>query len=201
DEVIVPEPCFVAYQPTVVFAGGTPVAVPTYVAQSFQVTVDDLERARTPRTKAVLLGYPNNPTGAVLERARLAEIAEWAGANDLLIISDEIYDRLVYGIEHTCFSSLAGMRDRSILLGGFSKAYAMTGWRLLRLPVHRGDRPERRRVLRAPAHGGEGRRGPRLSLRQIGRGARPRFLCHLPPEHRGGAQQDRAVPFEAALVF
>src|SRR5438128_2432233 len=130
DEVIVPEPCFVAYQPTVVFAGGTPVAVPTYVAQSFQVAVDDLERARTPRTKAVLLGYPNNPTGAVLERSRLVEIAEWAGANDLLVVSDEIYDRLVYDIEHTCFSSLPGMRDRTILLGGFSKGYAMTGWRI-----------------------------------------------------------------------
>jgi aminotransferase len=130
DEVIVPEPCFVAYQPTVVFGGGVPVAVPTYVSQDFQVTVDDLERARTSRTKAVLLGYPNNPTGAVLERQRLAEIAEWAETNDLLVVSDEIYDRLVYGIEHTCFSSLPGMRERTILLGGFSKSYAMTGWRI-----------------------------------------------------------------------
>jgi aminotransferase len=130
DEVIVPEPCFVAYQPTVVFAGGTPVAVPTFVAQGFQVTVDDLERARTPRTRAILLGYPNNPTGAVLERARLLDIARWAEAHDLVVISDEIYDRLVYGIEHTCFSSLPGMRERTILLGGFSKAYAMTGWRI-----------------------------------------------------------------------
>src|SRR5438067_5553651 len=77
-EVIVPEPCFVAYQPTVLFAGGVPVAVPTYVGQDFQVTVEDLEKARTPRTRAVLLGYPNNPTGAVLERSRLAEIAKWA---------------------------------------------------------------------------------------------------------------------------
>ncbi len=118
DEVIVPEPCFVAYQPTVVFAGGVPVAVPTYVAQDFQVTVDDLERMRTPRTKAVLLGYPNNPTGAVLSRDRLVDIAEWADANDLLVVSDEIYDRLVYGVEHTCFSSLPGMRERTILLGG-----------------------------------------------------------------------------------
>lgn len=129
-EVIVPEPCFVAYQPTVVFAGGVPVPVPTYVQQSFQVTVDDLEKARTPRTRALLLGYPNNPTGAVLEHSRLAEIADWAARHDLLVISDEIYDRLVYGIEHTCFSSLPGMRERTILLGGFSKAYAMTGWRI-----------------------------------------------------------------------
>jgi aminotransferase len=129
-EVIVPEPCFVAYQPTVVFAGGVAVPVPTYLSQQFQVTVDDLEKARTSRTRAVLLGYPNNPTGAVLERSRLAEIAEWAERNNLLVISDEIYDRLVYGIEHTCFSTLPGMSERTILLGGFSKAYAMTGWRI-----------------------------------------------------------------------
>jgi aminotransferase len=130
DEVIVPEPCFVAYQPTVIFGGGKPIPVPTYVEQDFQVTVNDLERARTERTKAVLLGYPNNPTGAVLERGRLLEIAEWARAHDLLIISDEIYDRLVYGIEHTCVAALPEMRERTILLGGFSKAYAMTGWRI-----------------------------------------------------------------------
>ena len=130
DEVIVPEPCFVAYQPTVVFAGGKPISVPTFVAQDFQVTVDELERAYTPRMKALLLGYPNNPTGAVLERARLGEIAEWAESRDLLVISDEIYNRLVYGIEHTCFSSLSGMKERTIVLGGFSKSYAMTGWRI-----------------------------------------------------------------------
>ena len=130
DEVIVPEPCFVAYQPAVTFAGGVPVVVPTYVEQDFQVTVDDLERARTPRTKAILLGYPNNPTGAVLDRSRMLEIAEWANAHDVLVVSDEIYDRLVYGIEHTCFASLPGARDRTILLGGFSKSYAMTGWRI-----------------------------------------------------------------------
>ncbi len=130
DEVIVPEPCFVAYQPTVVFAGGKPVAVPTYVEQDFQVTIDELEKARTRHTKAVLLGYPNNPTGAVLEHSRLAEIAEWAEKNNLLVIADEIYDRLVYGIEHTCFASLPNMRERTVLLGGFSKSYAMTGWRI-----------------------------------------------------------------------
>jgi aminotransferase len=130
DEVIVPEPCFVAYQPTVVFAGGKPVAVPTFVEQEFQVTVDELEKARTPRTKALLLGYPNNPTGAVLERSRLVEIAEWAEKHDLLVVADEIYDRLVYGIDHTCFASLPCMRERTVLLGGFSKSYAMTGWRI-----------------------------------------------------------------------
>jgi aminotransferase len=85
---------------------------------------------RTPHTRRVLLGYPNNPTGAVLDRGRLLEIAEWAEAHDLLVVSDEIYDRLVYGVEHTCFSSLPNMRERTILLGGFSKSYAMTGWRI-----------------------------------------------------------------------
>nr|AIA14919.1 Aminotransferase class I and II [uncultured bacterium]AIA15725.1 Aminotransferase class I and II [uncultured bacterium] len=129
-EVIVPEPCFVAYQPTVIFAGGVPVPVPTYVSQDFQVTVEDLEKARTPRTRALLLGYPNNPTGAVLDRSRMAEIAAWAEEHDLLVVSDEIYDRLVYGIEHTCFSSLPGMWKRTILLSGFSKSHAMTGWRI-----------------------------------------------------------------------
>nr|AIA15493.1 Aminotransferase class I and II [uncultured bacterium] len=129
-EVIVPEPCFVAYQPTVIFAGGVPVAVPTHVSQNFQVTVEDLEKARTTQTRAILLGYPNNPTGAVLDRSRLIEIATWAQQNDLLVISDEIYDRLVYGTEHTCFSALPGMWKRTILLGGFSKSYAMTGWRI-----------------------------------------------------------------------
>jgi aminotransferase len=130
EEVIVPEPCFVAYQPTVTFAGGVPKPVPTYVEQDFQVTVDDLEKARTSKTKAVLLGYPNNPTGAVLERERLVEIARWAEEHDLVVVADEIYDRLVYGIEHTCFAALPGMRERTILLSGFSKSYAMTGWRI-----------------------------------------------------------------------
>lgn len=130
DEVIVPEPCFVAYQPTVIFAGGRPVSVPTFLNQDFQVAIDDLEQARTPRTKALLLGYPNNPTGAVLDRSRLVQIADWAEANNLLVISDEIYDRLVYGTEHICFPALERMRERTILLGGFSKSYAMTGWRI-----------------------------------------------------------------------
>ena len=130
DEVIIPEPCFVAYGPSAVFAGGTVVSVPTYVEDGFQVTGATIEAAVTPRTKAILIGYPNNPTGAVMTRDRLLEVAAVAEKYDLLVISDEIYDRLVYGVEHTCFASLPGMRDRTVLLGGFSKAYAMTGWRL-----------------------------------------------------------------------
>jgi aminotransferase len=130
DEVIVPEPCFVSYRPGVIFAGGTPVAVPTYAANDFQLTAGEVRAAITPRTKALLLGYPNNPTGAVMTRERLLEIAAIAQEHDLLVFSDEIYDRLVYGVEHTCFASLPGMQERTVLLGGFSKAYAMTGWRV-----------------------------------------------------------------------
>jgi aminotransferase len=130
DEVIVPEPCFVAYASGVTLAGGTPVTVPTYVHERFQVTPAAIKGAITSRTKALLIGYPNNPTGAVLSRERIAEIAALAEKHDLLVLSDEIYDRLVYGVEHTCFSSLPGMRERTVVLQGFSKAYAMTGFRV-----------------------------------------------------------------------
>jgi aminotransferase len=130
DEVIVPEPSFVAYPASVVFAGGTPINVPTSVEHAFQVTGDAIAKVITPRTRAILIGYPNNPTGAVMPRERLLEIAALAEKHDLLVFSDEIYDRLVYGVAHTCFASLPGMRNRTVLLGGFSKAYAMTGWRL-----------------------------------------------------------------------
>ncbi len=130
DEVIVPQPCFVAYTAEVVFAGGVPVPVPTYVETSFQVTAAQIEAAITPRTKALLIGYPNNPTGAVMDRARMLEIADVAKKHDLLVLSDEIYDRLVYGVAHTHVPSLPGMRERTVLLGGLSKNYAMTGWRI-----------------------------------------------------------------------
>ncbi|NLE76732.1 MAG: aminotransferase class I/II-fold pyridoxal phosphate-dependent enzyme [Chloroflexi bacterium] len=130
DEVIVPQPCFVSYVPEVLFAGGRAVPLPTHVGEGFQVNVPALEQLITPRTKALLIGYPNNPTGAVLSRERLAAIADVAERRDLLVISDEIYDRLVYGVPHTCFAALPGMRERTVLLGGFSKSYAMTGWRI-----------------------------------------------------------------------
>ena len=130
DEVLVVEPCFVAYKPSVVLAGGTAAMVPTYVENDFQVTAEELERHITPQTKAIFIGYPNNPTGAVLGKQRLQQIADLAEKYDLLVISDEIYDRLVYGIQHTNFASLPRMQDRTILLGGFSKSYAMTGWRV-----------------------------------------------------------------------
>jgi len=130
DEVIVPTPCFVSYQPEVLFAGGTPVAFPTRVDDDFQVEAADLEGYITPKTKALLIGYPNNPTGAVMSRERLMAIGNLAEKHDLLVISDEIYDRLVYDHTHVCFASLPGMRERTVTLGGFSKDYAMTGWRI-----------------------------------------------------------------------
>jgi aminotransferase len=130
DEVIVPEPCFVAYTACVIFAGGVPVTVPTYVADEFMVDPKAIEAAITPRTKAILIGYPNNPTGAVIDAARMQAIVDIARAHNLVLLSEEIYDRLVYGVEHVCAAACEGARDLTVLMGGFSKAYAMTGWRL-----------------------------------------------------------------------
>jgi aminotransferase len=122
DEVIVPTPSFVSYQPEVIFAGGTPIPLPTKHEDEFQVLAEDVEALITEKTKAILIGYPNNPTGAVMTRAKLAELAQLVERHDLLVISDEIYDRLVYGgHQHTCFASLPSMFDRTITLGGFSK--------------------------------------------------------------------------------
>ncbi|MER3473600.1 MAG: aromatic amino acid aminotransferase [Armatimonadota bacterium] len=130
DEVIFFEPSYVSYPPCVMFAGGTPVPVPTDYRQGFQPDVDRLRDAITPRTKAILLCYPNNPTGTVAEREVLEAIVNLAVEHDLYLVSDEIYDRLVYDTEHTCVASLPGAQERTILLGGFSKSYAMTGWRI-----------------------------------------------------------------------
>jgi len=130
DEVIILTPCFVAYQAEVLLAGGVPVEVPCRLENNFDVDPDDIRAAITPRTKAILIGFPNNPTGAVASRERLLEIARLAEQHDLIVLSDEIYDRLVYGIDHVCFPALPGMRERSVLVGGFSKDYAMTGWRI-----------------------------------------------------------------------
>ncbi len=130
DEVLVPEPCYVSYNACVSLAGGVPVSVCSSRENEFRVTVDQLAAALTPRTKALLIGYPNNPTGAVMSREDLAAIARFAEQHDLIVISDEIYASLTYDGEHTCFASLPDMRDRTILLNGFSKAYAMTGWRI-----------------------------------------------------------------------
>jgi len=130
DEVIIPTPCFVSYQAEVILAGGKPAEVYTNMEEDFQPDPAVIEKAIRPNTKAILLGYPNNPTGAVCSRERLQAIADIAQKHNILVISDEIYDRLVYGHEHVCFPSLPGMQERTLLLGGFSKSYAMTGWRV-----------------------------------------------------------------------
>jgi len=131
DEVIIHTPCFVSYQAEVQLAGGVPVEIPAKMENDFQVDPDEIRAAINPRTKVIFVGYPSNPTGAVAERESLLEIAEVAEQNDLLIVSDEIYDQLVYGFEHVCVPALAeSIKRRTILLGGFSKAYAMTGWRI-----------------------------------------------------------------------
>jgi aminotransferase len=131
DEVIIPTPCFVSYQPEVIMAGGVPVEIPTRMEDNFQVDPDQIRAAITPRTKAIFVGYPSNPTGAVASLEVLTEIARMAEEHDLLLLSDEIYDRLVYGVKHVCVPAISEtIRRRTILLGGFSKDYAMTGWRI-----------------------------------------------------------------------
>lgn len=130
DEVLFVEPCYVSYLPGIHFAGGIPVAVPSRGEESFRIRPADIEAAITPRTKAILLCYPSNPTGATQTRENLQAIVDLAVKHDLYLISDEIYDRLTYVGEHTCVSSLPGAQERTVLLNGFSKAYAMTGWRI-----------------------------------------------------------------------
>lgn len=130
DEVLSPDPGYVAYLPAVLLAGGTYLQVPTRADDGFTLRPEELEQRISPRTKALLIGYPANPTGAVMSREVMLAVAEIAEQHNLFVISDEIYDRLVYSVEHVCFATLPRMQDRTILLGGFSKAYAMTGWRL-----------------------------------------------------------------------
>ncbi|MBO4470836.1 MAG: aminotransferase class I/II-fold pyridoxal phosphate-dependent enzyme [Clostridia bacterium] len=131
DEVLVPDPSYVSYAPCVVFAGGVAVPVRTTQENQFRLKAEDLEKAVTPRTKLLILPYPNNPTGAVMRKEDLEEIAEVISRHDLLVISDEIYSELVYGENgHTAFASIPGMYERTVTINGFSKAFAMTGWRV-----------------------------------------------------------------------
>jgi aminotransferase len=130
DEVLIGEPCYVSYAPCVAFAGGRPVMVTTRAEDEFRLLKEHLIAGISERTKAILLCYPNNPTGAIMTRADLEEVAQVAKAYNLLVISDEAYAELTYGIEHTSIANLPGMQERTILLNGFSKMFAMTGWRL-----------------------------------------------------------------------
>jgi aminotransferase len=130
DEVIIPDPCYVAYPANTTLAGGMPISTPTSAENNFAIKATDIEARITKQTKAILIGYPANPTGAVMSKSESSAIAELAKKYNLLVISDEIYARLVYGVEHICFPSLPGMKERSILISGFSKSHAMTGWRI-----------------------------------------------------------------------
>ncbi|WP_078414163.1 aminotransferase [Priestia abyssalis] len=130
DEVIIPEPTFVSYAPLVSLAGGHPVGVETTIDTEFKLEAEQLEKAIGPKTKALLLCSPNNPTGSLLTKEELEKIAQIVRKHDLLVISDEIYAELTYDGEHSSIASLDGMRERTILVSGFSKGFAMTGWRL-----------------------------------------------------------------------
>ncbi|MBQ7036274.1 MAG: aminotransferase class I/II-fold pyridoxal phosphate-dependent enzyme [Clostridia bacterium] len=130
DEVLVPQPSFVCYSPCVTLAGGTPVPIVTKEEDEFRLTADALRSAITPKTKLLVFPFPNNPTGGIMEKEHLLEIAEVLKDTDILVLSDEIYAELTYGAQHVSIASLPGMQERTILVSGFSKAYAMTGWRL-----------------------------------------------------------------------
>lgn len=130
EEVIIPEPSYVSYVPCTIMAGGTPVVVNLKEENEFRLTAEELEAAITPETKVLILPFPNNPTGAIMERSDLEAIAKLCIEHDIFVLSDEIYAALTYKGEHATIASLPGMKERTILINGFSKAYAMTGWRL-----------------------------------------------------------------------
>ena len=130
DEVIIPEPCYVSYKPCVIFAGGVPVTLPSDASSGFTTSAEAVAKVITPKTKAILLSYPCNPTGATMQAEELQKIVDVAVEHDLYIVTDEIYDRLTYSGRHCCVAALKNAYDRTILLNGFSKAYAMTGWRI-----------------------------------------------------------------------
>lgn len=131
DEVIIPEPCFVCYEPITQLTGGVPVHIATRAEDQFRLTADQLRAAITPRTKLLIFPYPNNPTGAVMSAAEMEEIAAVLRGTNVLVLSDEIYSELTYGLDrHVSIASLPGMAERTIVVNGFSKSYAMTGWRL-----------------------------------------------------------------------
>lgn len=137
DEVIIPEPCFVCYEPITQLTGGVPVHIATRAEDQFRLTADQLRAVITPRTKLLIFPYPNNPTGAVMSAAEMEEIAAVLRETNVLVLSDEIYSELTYGLDrHVSIASLPGMAERTIVVNGFSKSYAMTGWRLgyLRAP-------------------------------------------------------------------
>jgi aminotransferase len=130
DEILVPEPCYISYSPITALGGGVPVGIETFAKDHFKLTAESLREAITPRSKLLVLCYPSNPTGAIMTYEDMLPIAKVVEEHDLIVISDEIYAELSYGTKHVSFASLPGMKDRTILVSGFSKAFAMTGWRM-----------------------------------------------------------------------
>ena len=130
DEVIIPEPCYVSYEPITTLTGGTPVHIACLEENDFRITAEQIKAALSPKTKILVLGFPNNPTGAVLRHEDLIEIAEVLKDTDVTILSDEIYAELVYGMKYESIAAVEGMKERTVVVGGFSKTFSMTGWRL-----------------------------------------------------------------------
>lgn len=130
DEVLIPEPCFVSYKPCTLLAGGIPVPIALQAVNQFRLLAEEIEAHITPKTKAILMAFPSNPTGAIMEKEDLEKIAEVIKKHNLYVISDEIYSELTYGRKHVSISTLPGMRERTVVINGFSKSYAMTGWRI-----------------------------------------------------------------------
>lgn len=130
DEILIPEPCYISYSPITALSGGVPVGIETYAADEFKLTAEALRKVITPRSKVLILCYPSNPTGGIMTYEDWLPIAKVVEENDLIVISDEIYAELTYGSKHVSFAAVPGMRDRTILVSGFSKAFAMTGWRM-----------------------------------------------------------------------
>lgn len=130
DEILIPEPCYISYSPITALSGGVPVGIETHAADEFKLTAEALRKVITPRSKVLILCYPSNPTGGIMTYEDWLPIAKVVEENDLIVISDEIYAELTYGSKHVSFAAVPGMRDRTILVSGFSKAFAMTGWRM-----------------------------------------------------------------------
>ncbi|TYP69780.1 aminotransferase class I/II-fold pyridoxal phosphate-dependent enzyme [Paenibacillus methanolicus] len=130
DEILVPEPCYITYSPITTLSGGVAVGVETFAEDNFKLRVESLQAALTPRSKVLILCYPSNPTGGIMTYEDWLPIAKFAEENDLIVISDEIYAELTYGMKHVSFAAMPGMKERTILVSGFSKAFAMTGWRM-----------------------------------------------------------------------
>lgn len=130
DEVLIPEPCFVSYKPCTLLAGGIPVPIALQAVNQFRLLAEEIEAHITPKTKAILMAFPSNPTGAIMEKEDLEKIAKVIKKHNLYVISDEIYGELTYGRKHVSIATLPGMRERTVVINGFSKSYAMTGWRI-----------------------------------------------------------------------